>query len=156
MWANAQRDGRPAEYRWRPLFNSAKFCWRPILQCRAITLPRRETRWNLQEWPKLPDRSQPLGGRSSPYCTDMWRRYSCLTSFYTALQCSHCKRCTSYSNSVCLSVCPSITRRYCVKTTARKDFHFGAAVAIIPIFWLKMREKTAQFAQLDSKMCLVL
>jgi len=22
MWANAQRDGRPAEYRWSPLFNS--------------------------------------------------------------------------------------------------------------------------------------
>jgi len=21
MWANAQRDGRPAEYRWRPLFS---------------------------------------------------------------------------------------------------------------------------------------
>jgi len=25
MWANAQRDGPPAEYRWRPLFNAAKF-----------------------------------------------------------------------------------------------------------------------------------
>ena len=25
MWENAQRDGRPAEYRWRPLFNAAKF-----------------------------------------------------------------------------------------------------------------------------------
>jgi len=25
MWANAQRDGRPAEYRQRPLFNAAKF-----------------------------------------------------------------------------------------------------------------------------------
>jgi len=25
IWANAQRDGRPAEYRWRPLFNTAKF-----------------------------------------------------------------------------------------------------------------------------------
>jgi len=25
MWANAQRDGRPAEYRWRPLFNATKF-----------------------------------------------------------------------------------------------------------------------------------
>ena len=25
MWANAQRDGRPAEYRWRHLFNAAKF-----------------------------------------------------------------------------------------------------------------------------------
>ena len=23
MWANAQRYGRPAEYRWRPLFNAA-------------------------------------------------------------------------------------------------------------------------------------
>jgi len=25
MWANAQRDGRPAEHRWRPLFTAAKF-----------------------------------------------------------------------------------------------------------------------------------
>jgi len=25
MWANAQRDGRPVEHRWRPLFNAAKF-----------------------------------------------------------------------------------------------------------------------------------
>jgi len=25
MWANAQRDGRPAEHRWRLLFNAAKF-----------------------------------------------------------------------------------------------------------------------------------
>jgi len=41
MWANAQRDGRPAEYRWRPLFNAAKFGWRL-----AVTLQRRETRWN--------------------------------------------------------------------------------------------------------------
>ena len=23
MWANAQRDDRPAKYRWRPLFNAA-------------------------------------------------------------------------------------------------------------------------------------
>jgi len=22
MWANAKRDGRPAEYSWRPLFNA--------------------------------------------------------------------------------------------------------------------------------------
>jgi len=41
MWAIAQRDGRPAKYRWRPLFG-----WRPLLECRAVTLPRRETRWN--------------------------------------------------------------------------------------------------------------
>jgi len=42
MWANPQRDGRPAEYRWRPLFNAAKFGSRPLLECRAVTLPRRE------------------------------------------------------------------------------------------------------------------
>ena len=47
MWANAQRDGRPAKYRWRPLFNAAKFGWRPLLECRAVTLRRRESRWNL-------------------------------------------------------------------------------------------------------------
>ena len=31
MWANAQPDGRPAEHWWRPLFNAAKFGWRPLL-----------------------------------------------------------------------------------------------------------------------------
>jgi len=25
MWANAKRDGRPAEYRWHPLLNAAQF-----------------------------------------------------------------------------------------------------------------------------------
>jgi len=80
MWANAQRDGRPAEYRWHLLFNTTKFGWRPLLECRAVTLPRRETGWNLLGCPKLVNRSQPLVGRL-PYCEDMWRRHCCLTSF---------------------------------------------------------------------------
>jgi len=42
MWANAQRDGRPAEYRWRPLFNTAVWLM-PTTRCRAVTLPRRKT-----------------------------------------------------------------------------------------------------------------
>jgi len=33
MWANAQLHGRPAEYRWCPMFNAAKFGWRPLLEC---------------------------------------------------------------------------------------------------------------------------
>ena len=82
MWANAQRDGRPAEYRWRRQFNAAKFDWRPLLQCRTVTLPRHETHWNLQGCPKLANRSQPLVGRSSPYYESVWRRYRCLTCFY--------------------------------------------------------------------------
>ena len=82
MWANAQHDGRPAEYRRNPLFNATKFGWRPLLECRAVTLSRRETRWNLQGCPKLANRSQPSVGRSSPYYQHMWRRYRCLTSFF--------------------------------------------------------------------------
>ena len=72
MWASAQCDGRPAEYRWRPLFNAAKFGWCRLLECRAVTLPKCETRWNLQGCPKLANRSQLLRGQSSPYYQDMW------------------------------------------------------------------------------------
>ena len=39
MWANAQRDGRPAEYRRRPVLNATKFGSHPLLECRAVTLP---------------------------------------------------------------------------------------------------------------------
>jgi len=62
MWANAQRDGSPAKYRWRPLFNAAKFGWCPLLEYRAVTLPRRETRWNLQGYPKLVNRISAASG----------------------------------------------------------------------------------------------
>jgi len=57
MWANAQRDGSPVEYRRRSLFNALKFRWRPILQCCAVTTARHETHWNLQGCPKLTKRS---------------------------------------------------------------------------------------------------
>ena len=101
-WANAQRDGRPVEYRWYPLFNSAKFGWRPILECRAVTLPRRETRWNLQGCPKLRNRSQPLVGWSSPHCEDMCSRYCCLTSFF-----SDCRYVTAWQTCSALAVATS-------------------------------------------------
>ena len=41
MWANAPRDGRPVEYRWRPLLNAAKFGSRPVLECCAVMLTNR-------------------------------------------------------------------------------------------------------------------
>jgi len=71
MWANAQRDGRPAEYRWRPLFNAAKFGSCPLLECCAVTLPRRETRCNLQGCPKLVN--QQISAASRPKFTILWR-----------------------------------------------------------------------------------
>jgi len=48
------------------LCSTPQFGWRLLLECRAVTLPRRETRWNLQGCPKLANRSQPLVGRCSP------------------------------------------------------------------------------------------
>jgi len=96
MWANAKRDGRPAEHRLRALFNTAKFGWCSLLDCCAVTLPRCKTRWNYLGCPKLPNLSQPLVGRSSPYCGDMWRTYCCLTRFFpivdTCLSCEDIAR----------------------------------------------------------------
>jgi len=41
MWARAQRDGRPAEYRWCSRFKAAKFGGRALLVYRGVTLPTR-------------------------------------------------------------------------------------------------------------------
>ena len=51
---------------WLPCSNAAK-TWKPL---------------KFAGCPKLINRSQPLVGRSSPYCEGMWRTYCCLTSFF--------------------------------------------------------------------------
>ena len=75
MWANAQRDGHPAKYRprWRPLFNATR-----VLRSTAA---KTRNPLKLSEVSKLTKPSQPLVGRSSAYCKDMWGRYCCLTNF---------------------------------------------------------------------------
>ena len=44
MWADVQRDGRPAECTWRPQLNA-------VNQIAKITKPRRETRWGAPNSP---------------------------------------------------------------------------------------------------------
>ena len=63
------------------LCSTPQFGWRPLLESRAVTLPRRETRWNLQGCPKLAKRSQPLEGRSSPYY-GMWGSFFPIVDTY--------------------------------------------------------------------------
>jgi len=72
--------GLPAQ---KTASHRAKFGWPPLSDFAAVTKPRRETRWNLLGCPKLTNGSQPLVGRSSPYCGDMWTTYWCLTSFFS-------------------------------------------------------------------------
>ena len=102
MWASAQRDGRPAKYSWRPLFNTTKFGWRPLSECRALMLPRCETRWNLQGCLKRANRCQPLVGRSSPYCEDMWERHCGLTGFFPIVD--TCFSCEDIARQSCAMV----------------------------------------------------
>jgi len=65
-------------------------------------------------------------------------------SFYSAPQCSHCKRCTSYGiSSVCLFVRPSVSLSVRLSVTRR-------------YFVNKTAHSTVQFALSDSEMCLVL
>jgi len=38
MWADAQRDGRPVEYRWRPLLNVVHRVWLTSVERRRCTI----------------------------------------------------------------------------------------------------------------------
>ena len=105
MWANAQRDGRPAEHRWRPLFNAAKFGWLPLSDVAAVMKRRCESPWNLLGCPKLTKRSQPLVGRS-------WGRYCCLKVFFPIVD-----------RPTCLSLyCEDIARQSCVMVSRWRAF----------------------------------
>jgi len=76
-------------------------CSMPQCGC-AVTLPRRKTHWNLTGCPKLTKQSQPLVGRSSPYCKDMWGRYCCLTSFIPIV--NACLSCEDIAQQSCAMV----------------------------------------------------
>jgi len=79
MWANAQRDGRPAEHKWRPLFNAAKFAAdaRYHMPCSNAAKTRK-----LLKVAGVPQTPETISAASGPYCGHKWRRYCCLTSFF--------------------------------------------------------------------------
>ena len=55
MWANAQRDGHPAEYRWRPLFNAA--VWpTPTTRVPCSNAAKTRNPLKLPEAPQINDR----------------------------------------------------------------------------------------------------
>jgi len=94
MWANAQRDGRPARYRWRPLFNAA------VWLCSNAAKMR-----NLLKFVEVPQTNKTISaasGPSSPYCKDVWRRYCCLTSFFPIV--NMCLSCEDIARQCCAMV----------------------------------------------------
>ena len=82
MWANAQRDGLPAENRWRPLFNAAVWLT-PTARVPCSNAAKARNPLKFAGVPQTRRQiSQPLVGRSSPYYENVGRRYCCLTSLF--------------------------------------------------------------------------
>ena len=71
MWANAQSDGRPAEYRWHPLFNAAKFGGRPLLDCCAVVAKTAKMQKPLK-LAGVPQTPEPISAASGPRFTILW------------------------------------------------------------------------------------
>ena len=67
-------------------------------------------------YPKLVNRSQPLVGRSSPYCGEMWRTYCCLTSVFPVVD-----TCLSYED-IARQSCAMVPRWRFLATFLRPVF----------------------------------
>ena len=62
MWANAQRDGRPTEYRWRALFNAVKFGWlTPTTRVACSNAPKMRNPLKFAEVPQTPEPISAVG-----------------------------------------------------------------------------------------------
>ena len=65
MWANAQRDGRPVEYRWRPLFNAT--VW--LTPTTRISCSNGAKTQNPVKFAGVPQTPEPISADSGPKFT---------------------------------------------------------------------------------------
>ena len=65
MWAIAQRDGRPAEYRWRPVFNTA-VCLTPTTRVPCSNAAKSR---NLLNFNGVPQTNETISAASRPKVT---------------------------------------------------------------------------------------
>jgi len=83
MWANAQRDGCPAEYRWRPLFTTRVPCSNAAKTRNLLTLGG------------VPQTTEPIWAASGPKFTILWehvRETLLLNKFFPIVDtCLNCK-----------------------------------------------------------------
>ena len=67
MCADAQRDARPAEYRWRPLFNAAVWLTPTRVPCSNAAKTR-----NPLKLPGVPQTNETISAASEPMFTILW------------------------------------------------------------------------------------
>jgi len=68
MWANAQGDGRSAEYRWRPLFNAA--VW--LTPTTRVPCSNAAKMQNSLKLPGVPQTNETISAVSGPKFTILW------------------------------------------------------------------------------------
>jgi len=85
MWANAQRDGRPVEYRWAPSVQCHKVWLAPTTRVPCSNGAKTRNPLKSAGVPKTHQQISAASGQSSPYCETMWGRYCCLTIFFRLL-----------------------------------------------------------------------
>ena len=108
MWANAQRDGRPAKYRWCPLFNAAKFGLTPNTGVSCSNAAKTRNSYKFAGVPQTPEQIPAVSG---PKFTILWRHVEqilLLTSFFSIVD-------------MCLS-CKDIARQSCAKVPRWRFF----------------------------------
>jgi len=94
------------------------------------------------------NRSQPLVGRSSPYCEDMWRRYCCLTSFFPIVD--TCLSCEDIARQSCAMVrrwqifASYIFSQLCVQHISDLHSKFALPHDYVSLAWLS--EATRQIS----------
>jgi len=98
MWANAQRDGRPAEYRWRPLFNAA--VW--LTPTARVPCGNAAKTRNPLKLPAVPQTNETISAARGPKFTILWGHMEEVLLFNKFFPIVH----------MCLS-CEDIARRSC-------------------------------------------
>jgi len=68
MWADAQHDGHPAEYRWRPLFSAA--VW--LTPTTGVLCSNAAKTRNLLKIDGVPQTTGPISAASGPKFTILW------------------------------------------------------------------------------------
>ena len=71
MCANAQRDGRPVEYRWRPLFNALRRKVWLTSNTGVLCSNAAKTR-NPLKFARVPQTTGPISAASGPKFTILW------------------------------------------------------------------------------------
>ena len=101
MWANAQRDGRPAEYRWRPLFNAAVWLTPTTrVPCSNAAKTRKPLKFA-----GVPETPEPISAVSGPKFTILWGHVEEVLLFNTFFPIvDTCLSCQDTAQQICTVV----------------------------------------------------